>query len=253
MGRLDGKVALITGASRGQGLFEAQLFAKEGAKVIAVDLLITDLKQEVDKINASGGDAIALQMDVSSEFDWKNVVTKSIETYEKIDILVNNAAIMSRKNLEETELEDWNKVISTNATGVFLGMKFVVPEMKKNGKGSIINISSIAGLRGGTIATGDDASYTASKGAVRSLSKYAAHSLGKYNIRVNSVHPGVIETKMLDDVIEELTVTLKENVALPQIFGGSEDIAYGVLYLATDESKYVTGTELTIDGGYTSR
>jgi cyclopentanol dehydrogenase len=160
---------------------------------------------------------------------------------------------MTRKNLEESSIQDWNKVMDINAKGVYLGMKAVLPAMKKNCKGSIINISSIAALGGGSIATGDDAPYVATKGAIRSLTKQAAHELGKYNIRVNSVHPGVIKTNMLDGALEYLEENLKDNIALPQIFGDIEDVAYGVLYLASDESKYVTGTELIIDGGYSSR
>ncbi|MEH7236405.1 SDR family NAD(P)-dependent oxidoreductase [Bacillus sp. JJ1562] len=252
MGRVEGKVVIITGASRGQGLIEAQLLAKEGANVVAVDLLYEDLEKEVQLINNNGGSAVALKADVSSEVDWKNIVQETIIKFGKIDVLINNAAVMTRKSLEESSLDDWNKVMEVNAKGVFIGMKSVIPEMKKNGRGSIINISSIAGLRGGSIATGDDAPYVATKGAIRSLTKQAAFELGKYNIRVNSVHPGVIKTPMLDGALDYLTETLKDNVMLPQVFGEPEDIAYGVLYLASDESKYVTGTELVIDGGYSS-
>jgi len=253
MGRLKNKVVIITGASRGQGLAEAQLFAKEGAKVAAADILFDELKAEVEDINSSGGNAIALKLDVSSEKDWKTAIQTVVKTYGKVDVLVNNAAIITRKSIEETELEHWDNVMNVNAKGTFLGMKSVLPEMKKNGKGSIVNISSIAALRGGEIATGDDFSYTASKGAIASLSKNAAHSLGKYNIRVNSVHPGVIHTPMIESALNELAKSIKGTTALPQGFGDVEDIAKGVLYLASDESKYVTGSQLVIDGGYTSQ
>lgn len=253
MGRLEGKVALITGASRGQGLREAQLFAAEGAKVVGADVLIEALQKEVNLINEKGRDAIALELDVSSQEGWHEAVNKTIETYGKIDVLVNNAAVMTRKNLEESSIDDWNKVMEVNGKGVFLGMKSVLSEMKNNGGGSIVNISSIAALGGGSIATGEDSPYTATKGAIRSITKQAAHELGKYNIRVNSVHPGVIKTDMLEGALDYLENVLKDNVALPQVFGDIEDIAYGVLYLASNESKYITGTELVIDGGYSSR
>ncbi|OCA90540.1 hypothetical protein A8F94_01250 [Bacillus sp. FJAT-27225] len=250
MGRLEGKVALITGAAQGQGLTEAQLFAKEGAKVVALDLKIDVLQEEANKIIADGGDAIALKLDVWSEENWKEVIAKAIEKYGKIDVLVNNAAIFFGKSIKDAELSDWNKIMGVNATGTFLGMKYVAPEMAKNGKGSIINISSMGALAGG-VADGFDISYSASKGAIRSMTKHAANVLAQDNIRVNTVFPGPISTPMTEESFKRPEAkAVLDRVKLAPHFGETLDIAYGVLYLASDESKFTTGGELLIDGGY---
>ncbi|WP_337100646.1 SDR family NAD(P)-dependent oxidoreductase [Paenibacillus sp. YIM B09110] len=249
MGRLLGKVAIITGAAGGMGLADAQLFAKEGAKVVATDVQFELLQQGVDAINANGGDAVAVKLDVSSPEGWKQVVDLTVEKYGKIDILVNNAGIHIAKTILEADIDDWNKVMAINTTGVFLGMKSVIPEMQKNGKGSIVNISSIAAIVGGENADGNGAAYSASKGAVRSLTKHAAQSFAKDNIRVNSIHPGPIKTPIMGEFAKIAGDIYKNAVPLPPHAGDPEDIAYGVLYLASDESKFVTGEELVIDGG----
>lgn len=254
MARLDGKVAIITGAAGGMGLTMAQVFAKEGAKVVAADIQQELLQEGVEGIKADGGDAIAVKVDVSSPEEWKNVVDEAVEKYGKVDVLVNNAAIQIGKNVKEATLDEWNKVLTINATSVFLGMQTVIPEMQKNGRGSIINMSSIGGIVGGA-PDGHDVAYSASKGAVRSMTKHAAKILAEDKIRVNSVHPGVINTPMVEKSFEEypeLKETVKANFPLPPHTGEPEDLAYMVVFLASDESKFATGSEFVIDGGATS-
>lgn len=253
MERLLGKVAIITGAASGMGLAAAQLFAKEGAKVVATDIVFDVLQNEVKAITDGGGDAIALQQDVASSESWKSVVDQTIAKYGKIDILVNNAGIFVPKGILEEELDGWNRLMSINCTGVWLGMKAVIPYMQKNGKGSIVNCSSIAGIMGGDADAGG-AAYSASKGAVRSMTKHAAQWFAKDNIRVNSVHPGPIFTGITVALgvptPEELAKLVAVNARLPPFAGEPLDIAYGYLYLASDEAKFVTGEELVIDGGW---
>ncbi|MCE5208853.1 MAG: glucose 1-dehydrogenase [Chloroflexi bacterium] len=255
MFRLSGKVAIITGAAGGMGLASAKLFAKEGAKVVATDIQFDLLQKEVNAINKSGGDVLALELDVTSPEGWKSVVEKTIKKYGKVDILVNNAGIHIAKGILEAAVDDWNKVIAINTTSVFLGMKEVIPHMQKNGGGSIINISSIAALVGGA-SDGGGAAYSASKGAVRSLTKHAAQNFAKDKIRVNSIHPGAIYTPMMEKsgLSREAAIDLlKSDYPLPPHVGEADDIAYGVLYLASDESRFVTGEELVIDGGFVTR
>ncbi|MGM9924530.1 MAG: SDR family NAD(P)-dependent oxidoreductase [Bacillus sp. (in: firmicutes)] len=249
MGRLDNKVAIITGAGGGQGEAEALLFAKEGAKVVVTDVQEGKVKLVVEEIIERGGEAIGFFHDVTSEEKWIQVVQETINKFGKIDILVNNAGISINRSLHEITVDQWNKVMDINLTGAFLGMKHVIPNMIKNNGGSIINISSIAGLTGGSGAN----SYTASKGALRLLTKATAVDYAKHNIRCNSVHPGYIETPMTKDMFtnEQMMSWFKSNTPLPYL-GKPEDIAYGVLYLASDESKFVTGIELPIEGGYSA-
>ncbi|MCS6925095.1 MAG: glucose 1-dehydrogenase [Candidatus Binatia bacterium] len=246
--RLRGKVALISGGARGQGAVEGKLFAREGAKVVLGDVLEEEGRRTVEEIRAAGGDAVFVTLDVTKADDWQRAVDTAVGTYGKLDILVNNAGILQMEGLEEITPETWERVMAVNTTGVWLGMKAAVPALRRAGGGSIINISSISGL----IGTGMQTAYQASKGAVRIMTKTAAMQYAKEGIRVNSVHPGPIDTPMTAGLDRELWQMFVNSVPLKRA-GTSEDIAYGVLYLASDESSFVTGAELIIDGGYTAQ
>ena len=247
-GRLAGKVALISGAARGMGESEARLFAGEGAQVVLGDVLEDQGRAAVENIAQQGGSATFVPLDVTHEQDWQRAVETAEQTYARLDILVNNAGIVRMAPLDETSLEAWNEVIGVNQTGVFLGMKHAVPALRRAGGGSIVNISSIAGL----IGLPNIPAYQASKGAVRLLTKNAAVQYATDKIRVNSVHPGRIETPMTAPLAPERREMLLRLTPLGRD-GTAEEVAYGVLYLASDESSYVTGAELVIDGGYTAR
>ena len=251
MGRLDGKVAIISGGARGQGATEARMFAREGAKVVFGDVLDDEGKQVEAEINESGGEATYVHLDVTREDDWRSAGETAVSRYGKLDILVNNAGILIRKGLEETTVEDWDRIMGVNAKGVFLGTKQAIPAMRRAGGGSIINISSTAGLVG---SPNGSPSYTASKGAVRLFTKATAIQYAKEGIRCNSVHPGPIDTEMIRDTITDPARLEQRMERLPMgRVGKPEDIAYGVLYLASDESSFVTGSELVIDGGTTAQ
>ena len=249
MGRLEGKVALISGAARGQGEAEARLFANEGAKVVFGDILDMEGEKVEAEINETGGEAKYIHLDVTNESEWETAVKESVNSYGKLDILVNNAGISIGKNVEETTLEEWDLVQDVNSKGVFLGTKAAIPAMRESGGGSIVNISSIAGLVG--IAS---APYVASKGAVRLLTKSTAVQYGPENIRCNSVHPGFIETEMIRGILSDSAERAKRLAITPLgIFASAHDIALAVLFLASDESRYMTGSELVIDGGITAQ
>ena len=249
MGRLDGKVAIISGGARGQGEVEAKLFAKEGAKVVFGDILDEEGRQVEAAIRQAGGEATYVHLDVTQEADWQEAVQTAVSTYGKLDILVNNAGILRRDSIEETTKELWDTILAVNATGVFLGTKYAIPEMRKAGGGSIVNISSISGM----IALGGPA-YNASKGAVRVFTKVTAVHHADDNIRCNSVHPGPVRTPMTESTYSDPDMLAQRLQSMPLgRIGTSEDIAYGVLYLASDEAAYVTGSELVIDGGYTAQ
>jgi NAD(P)-dependent dehydrogenase (short-subunit alcohol dehydrogenase family) len=247
-GRLDGKTALISGAARGMGECEARLFAREGAKVVLGDVLDEQGQQVAREINQDGGAATFMHLDVTVESDWQKAVETAERTYGKLNVLVNNAGIVRMAPLDETSLEAWNEVINVNQTGVFLGMKHAVPAMRRAGGGSIINISSVAGI----IGLPNIPAYQASKGAVRLLTKNAAIQYAKDKIRVNSVHPGRIETPMTANLTPERRQLVLSLTPMGRD-GKPEEVAYGVLYLASDESSFVTGSELVIDGGYTAQ
>ncbi|PKB63838.1 MAG: cyclopentanol dehydrogenase [SAR202 cluster bacterium Io17-Chloro-G2] len=251
MGRLDGKVAIVSGGARGQGATEAKMFAREGAKVVLGDVLDEEGKQVEAQINESGGDATYVHLDVTREDDWRTAVETAVGRYGKLDILVNNAGILIRKGLEDTTVEDWDRIMGVNAKGVFLGTRQAIPAMRQAGGGSIINISSTAGLVG---SPDGSPSYTASKGAVRLFTKSTAIQYAKERIRCNSVHPGPIDTEMIQDTLTDPARLEQRMQRLPMgRVGTPEDIAYGVLYLASDESSFVTGSELVIDGGTTAQ
>ena len=247
MGRLDGKVALISGGSKGQGAAEAKLFAQEGAKVVLADILDDEGKKVEAEINETGGEAMYLHLDVTSEADWAAAVKAAVDNYGKLDILVNNAGILLRKGVEETSAEEWDRIQDVNSKGVFLGVKAAIPAMREAGGGSIVNISSIAGLRGST-----STAYGASKGLVRLLTKSTAVQYGPEGIRCNSVHPGIIETDMTEEMLDSAGREQWLARTPLRIIANAHDVALGVLYLASDESRYVTGSELVIDGGITA-
>ena len=256
MNRLEGKVAIITGAASGMGAAAAKLFTQEGAKVVACDVSVDQLQVVVAEITGAGGDAIAVKLDVSNENSWADAVGATLERYGQIDILINNAGIHTGKGLLECSVDNWLKVMSIDAMGLWLGMKSVIPYMQAGGGGSIVNTSSIAGIVGGPDADANDVAYSAAKGAVRSMTKHAAQWFGKDDIRVNSVHPGGIFTGMVKSITglktrEEMSALIAptaQSVLKPYV-GEPLDIAYAYLYLASDESKFVTGEELIVDGG----
>jgi len=249
--RLTGKVALISGAARGMGACEARLFAREGARVVIGDLRESEGRGVEADIVANGGEVLFVPLDVTTENDWQRAVAAAVNRFGKLDILVNNAGVGGASRLEDTKLADWNRVMDINATGVFLGTKAAIPAMRRAGGGSIVNISSQLGLVGM-----DDSSpqYQASKGAVRLLTKLTAVQYAKERIRANSVHPGPIVTPMTEQRRADPVVYQRMVSRIPLgRYGEAEDVAYGVLYLASDESAFVTGSELVIDGGWTAQ
>ncbi len=249
--RLEGKVAIISGGARGQGAAEAKMFAREGAKVVFGDILDDDGKQVEAEINETGGDATYVNLDVTDEDSWKSAVDTAVERYGKVDILVNNAGVAFWTFGDDASVEDWDTVMDINAKGVFLGTKAVIPEMRKAGGGSIVNISSISGMIGqATIHPG----YNASKGAVRILTKSTAIQYAKEGIRCNSVHPGPVRTPMTERSwsTAEGRERNQRNTPLGR-YADPDEIATGVLFLASDESSYMTGSELVIDGGVTAQ
>ena len=249
--RLKDKVALISGGARGMGAVEARLFAKEGAKVAIGDILEDEGRKLEAEINATGGEALFVRLDVAREGDWQKAVEAALGRFGKLDILVNNAGISGRGRVEDTPVEEWDRVMEVNAKGVFLGTKVAIPAMRRSGGGSIINISSQLGLVG---TDHSSPQYQASKGAVRLLTKATAIQYAKEGIRANSVHPGPIVTPMTEAARADPE---RYKIMLSRIplgcYGQPEDVAYGVLYLASDESRWVTGSELVIDGGWTAQ
>jgi len=248
--RLENKVALISGGARGMGAVEAKMFVQEGAKVVIGDVLDEDGKQTESEINETGGECVFVHLDVTDETAWQDAVAAAVDRFGKLDILVNNAGIARINNVEDTTSDEWDLVMDINAKGVFLGTKAAIPEIRKAGGGSIVNISSIAGLTGGRTS-----SYAASKGAVRLLTKSSAIQYAGEGIRCNSVHPGVIETPMTTPVMLNTQEGRDLNASRHPLgrVGQPEDIAYGVLFLASDESSFMTGSELVIDGGLTAQ
>jgi 3alpha(or 20beta)-hydroxysteroid dehydrogenase len=245
MGRLDGKVALITGGARGQGAAEAALFAAEGAAIVVTDVLDAE---GVETARSCRG--TYLHHDVSDETRWKDVVDEVLKAHGKIDILVNNAGIFKLGSVVNTTLDDYMRVIGVNQVGVFLGMRAVAPAMIERGSGAIVNISSIAGMQG---AAGSLA-YGASKWAVRGMTKTAASELGRYGIRVNSIHPGVIDTPMLQEIAAvEAGGAERWTRRIPLgRFAEAAEVAKLALFLASDDSSYSTGAEFIVDGGMTA-
>jgi len=250
MDRVDGKTAIVTGGAHGIGRAVARMLADEGARVAVTD--VDDAGTETaDLITDAGGDAIFLEHDVTSEADWTRVVEAVTDTFGVPDVLVNNAGIYHIEPVAETSVEDWKALMDVNVTGVFLGLKHCTPPMAEQGRGSVINLSSVAGL----VGVPNHTCYGASKGAVRIMTKDAAMELAETGVRVNSVHPAYIDTQMADYGAEAQNATKEELDAMHPIghMGEPEDVAYGVLYLASEESKFMTGSELVIDGGLTAQ
>jgi cyclopentanol dehydrogenase len=249
MDRLKGKIALISGGARGQGAAEGRLFAAEGAKVVLGDVLDAEAARTAEQINAKAGARVALglHLDVTRAADWRAAVDSCTREFGGLDILVNNAGIADVRGVEDTSEEQWDSVININQKGVWLGMKFAVPAMRRRGGGSIINISSIYGL----IGSPGSAAYHASKGAVRLLTKSAAAQYATDKIRVNSVHPGVILTPMTDTAPREQLQPLLDQTPMKRA-AQPEEVGWCVVFLASDEASFVTGTELVVDGGFTA-
>lgn len=252
MGRLDGKVAIVTGAGQGLGETIALVFAREGAKVVGTGRHVEKVEKAFAPMQEQGFDVTAMSHDISKKEEWEAVVKATVEKYGRLDIVVNNAAIMAMKNVLDCSEEEFMDVYKTNCLAVLFSVQTSVPEMEKVGGGSIVNIDSIGGLTSGD-ADGGDAAYSASKGGTRALTKHAAFQLCGKGIRVNTVHPGGIMTPMLKTVYDatpSLWDRVKQTCPLAPHVSGTEDIANGVLYLASDESRCVTGAELVIDCGY---
>jgi 3(or 17)beta-hydroxysteroid dehydrogenase len=246
--RLAGKVAIVTGGASGMGQSEALIFAREGARVVVADLLEAEGGQTVDKIKAAGGTARFVKLDVTSESQWQAAIDAAVAGFGALDVLVNNAGISGTFDADMLSTAAWDSLMNVNAKGVFLGMKFAIPAMQKAGRGAIVNISSISGFVG---QSGVHMAYNASKGAVRIMTKTAAVQYAKDGIRVNSVHPGFMPPMRTSKTSADPEWRAKMLKAVPMKREGRvEEVAHAVLFLASDEASYITGTELVVDGGY---
>ena len=248
--RLENKVAIITGAARGMGAEEARLFGREGAGVGVADMNEEDGKKVESQIAEAGGRALFVQNDVTSEESWRSLVQQTVANFGRLDILVNNAGLSSGLVSDPLDTDGWRRIMDVTATGVFLGTKYAIQEMLKTGGGSIVNISAIMGFVGGE---GGHPAYHASKGAVRIFTKAIAVKYGPQGIRVNSVHPGFMPP--MQSSLRSDPAMREQHVALTPLrrTGETIEVANGVLFLASDDASFITGTELVIDGGYIAR
>lgn len=248
MGKLDGQVALISGGSRGQGEAQARLFAREGAAVALGDVLEEDGQRVAESINDTGGQAMFQRLDVTEASSWKSMVEETVAQFGRLDIVINNAGIARMTRIEDSSLQDYLDVILINQVGVWLGMKASIPALKEAGGGCIINTSSTAGLEG----YDGLGAYVSSKFAVRGMTKTAALELGPYNIRVNSVHPGPIDTPMIRDpqIARPADALATRTSPIPRV-GHVDEVAAMMLFIAAD-ATYSTGSEFVIDGGVTA-
>jgi len=246
--RLENKVALITGGASGMGASMARVFAREGAKVAVADMLEADGKAVVEEITRANGAAIFHKLDVTSETEWQAAIAATLTAFGRLDILVNDAGISGSAVEDLFDAAAWEKIMAVNATGTFLGIKYAIPEMKKAGGGAIVNISSISGVTG---QRGIHVAYNASKGAVRTLTKAAAVQHGRDNIRVNSIHPGLMPPMRSSGRTADPATRTEWLKSVPMGRPGRvEEVAYAALFLASDEASYITGTELYVDGGF---
>jgi NAD(P)-dependent dehydrogenase (short-subunit alcohol dehydrogenase family) len=246
--RLAGKVALISGGASGMGQSEATIFAREGAKVVVGDLLEAQGRDVVDSIGKTGGQARFVTLNVTDERSWQDAVAATVAAFGKLDILVNNAGISGTFDPDTMSVTAWDTLMNVNAKGVFLGMKYAVPAMQRAGGGAIVNISSISGFAGQDMI---HMAYNASKGAVRIMTKSAAVQFARHGIRVNSVHPGIMPPMRTSKASADPAWREKSLRAVPlKREGRVEEVAHAVLFLASDEASYITGTELVVDGGY---
>jgi NAD(P)-dependent dehydrogenase (short-subunit alcohol dehydrogenase family) len=242
-GRLEGKVAIITGAASGIGKAHAEIFAREGAKVVVTDINDAGGEEVVQCIKAAGGDAIYLHQDVSSESEWKTVVDKTVEHFGSLTTLVNNAGYNEMRGVEDETLAGWEGMIAVDQTGVWLGMKAAMPHLKASGNGAIVNISSVFGLMG----SGTCIAFHAAKGGVRVMSKAAAIDYADQGVRVNSIYPGMTDTPALDGMPPDERAAVRTSIPMKRI-GRPEEVAYAGLFLCSDEASYITGAEIVVDG-----
>ena len=249
MPRLDGKVAIVTGAARGMGEVEARLFAEEGATVVVCDVSDDAGQRVAGDIVAHGGSAEYLHLNVTDEDNWAEVIRETVARHGKLDILVNNAGISGYDEENNLGTSTWDRLLEINAKGVFLGMKHAIGAMEQADGGSIVNISSISGIVGQDFI---HMGYNASKGAVRLMTKSAAVRWAEAGIRVNSVHPGLMPPMAGGSASSETRDTMTANIPMKRT-GRREEVAYAVLFLASDEASYITGAELVVDGGFTAQ
>ncbi len=248
--RLEGKVAIVTGGAHGMGAAESRLFAREGARVVIADIREEDGRQVEAEIAEAGGEAMFVELNVADEAAWESAVQQTVARFGKLDVLVNNAGISGSRETDFRSTDAWDRLMNINARGVFLGMKYAIPEMQKAGGGAIVNISSISGIVGQEYV---HPGYNASKGAVRIVTKAAAVQHAREGIRVNSVHPGMMPP-MLGSENRDPAQRQASLANVPMGRPGEVDeVANAVLFLASDEASYITGAELVVDGGFTAK